>query len=102
MIALLALSVDIELVSSSARVTSVKSQQGQSVSERHPDPKIRPQVYLGPIKISLEVLVFKVPTFNRMIKSTQNNVDLNADFCLIDILLNFFLGNLMRMEIWFE
>ena len=48
-IALLALSVSIELVSSSARVTSVKSQQGlltQSLTEGHPDPKIGPQVYL--------------------------------------------------------
>ena len=83
----MALSASIELISSSARVTSVKSHKPLSRSERHPDPKIRPQVYLGPIKISLEVLVFKVPTFSRMIKSTQNNVDLNADFCLIDILV---------------
>ena len=50
-IALLALSVSIELVSSSARVTSVKSQQGVSLTDRHPDPKIGPQVYLGPIKM---------------------------------------------------
>ena len=53
----MALSVSIELVSSSARVTSVKSQQGvsvsQSVSDGHPDPNIGPQVYLGPIKMTL-------------------------------------------------
>ena len=36
--ALLALSVSIELLSSSARVTSVKFQQGVSLSEREPDP----------------------------------------------------------------
>ena len=50
----MALSVSIGLVSSSARVTSVKSTQGVSVTDgrtdRHPDPKIGPQVYLGPIK----------------------------------------------------
>ena len=49
-IALLTLSVGIDLVSSSARVTSVKSQQGVSLTDGHPDPKIGPQVYLGPIK----------------------------------------------------
>ena len=41
-IALLALSVIIGLVTSSARVTSVKSAKGVSVSERHPDTKIGP------------------------------------------------------------
>ena len=46
-IAQLTVSVSIELVSSSARVTSVKSQQ---VLDGHPDPTIGPQVYLGPIK----------------------------------------------------
>ena len=46
-IALLALLVSIEL---SARVTSVKSTQGLSVTDGNPDPKIGPQVYLGPIK----------------------------------------------------
>ena len=50
-IALLALSVSIELVSSSARVTSVKSYKPLVVSDGHPDPKIGPQGYLGPIKI---------------------------------------------------
>ena len=50
-IALLTLSVSIELVSSSARVTSVKSTQGGVRSDGHPDPKIGPQVYLGPIKM---------------------------------------------------
>ena len=50
-IALLTLSVGIDLVSSSARVTSVKFQKHDSVSDGHPDPKIGPQVYLGPIKI---------------------------------------------------
>ena len=49
-IAILALSVNIELVSSSARITSVKSQQGGVLTDGHPDPKIGPQVYLGPIK----------------------------------------------------
>ena len=49
-IALLALSASIELVSSSARVTSVKSQQGVGLTHWHPDPKIGPQVYLGPLK----------------------------------------------------
>ena len=47
----LPLSVSIDLVSSSARVTSVKSAKGVSVTDGHPDPKIGPQVYLGPIKI---------------------------------------------------
>ena len=42
----MALSVSIELVSSSARVTSVKSTQGLLVCDGHPDPKIG----LGPIK----------------------------------------------------
>ena len=50
-IALLALSVGIELVSSLARVTSVKFQQGVVLTHWHPDPKIGPQVYLGPIKM---------------------------------------------------
>ena len=49
----MALSVSIELVSSSARVTSVKSYKRLGVSDGHPDPKIGPQVYLGPIKITL-------------------------------------------------
>ena len=40
--ALLALSVSIELVSSSARVTSVKSTQGLCVSDGHLDTKIGP------------------------------------------------------------
>ena len=44
------LTVCIELLSSSARVTPVKSTQGLSVTDGHPDPKIGPQVYLGPIK----------------------------------------------------
>ena len=47
----MALSVSIELVSSSARVTSVKSAKGGVWSDGHPDPKIGPQVYLGPIKM---------------------------------------------------
>ena len=42
--------VSIELVSSSTRVTSAKSAQRLSLKDRHPDPKIGPQVYLGPIK----------------------------------------------------
>ena len=49
-IALLALLVSIKLVSSSARVTSVKS-QGLWRTDGHPDPKIGSQVYLGSIKI---------------------------------------------------
>ena len=47
----MALSVSIELLSSSARVTSVKSTQGLSLTDGHPDPKIGSQVYLGPVKI---------------------------------------------------
>ena len=47
----MALSVSIELVSLSARITSVKSHKGVLVTDGHPDPKIGPQVYLGPIKI---------------------------------------------------
>ena len=54
LIALLALSVDIDLVSSSARVTSVKSTKGVGLTEWHLNPKIGPQVYLGPIKTSRE------------------------------------------------
>ena len=46
---LLALSVSIQLVSSSAKVTSVKSAK-TSLSLRHSDPQIGPQVYLGPIE----------------------------------------------------
>jgi hypothetical protein len=57
-IALLALSVSIELVSSSARVTSVKSYKPLVVSDGHPDPKIGPQVYLGPIN-SLQMTIFQ-------------------------------------------
>ena len=52
-VALLALSVTIELVSSSARVTSVKFQQPLGLTDGHPDPKIGPQVYLGLINIFL-------------------------------------------------
>ena len=49
---LLASFVDIELVSPSARVTSVKlNQTSHSLTDGHPDPTIGPQVYLGPIKI---------------------------------------------------
>ena len=46
---------NIEVVSSSARVTSVKSTQGVGLTDGHPDPKIGPQVYLGPIKITPKV-----------------------------------------------
>ena len=45
----MALSVSFDLVSSSARVTSVKSNQ-TLLTHGHPDPTIGPQVYLGPIK----------------------------------------------------
>ena len=45
----MALSVSIELVSSLARVTSVKSTKGLSVTDGHPDTKIGPG-HLGPIK----------------------------------------------------
>ena len=48
--ALLTLSVSIELVSLSARVTSVKSTQVAHSGDGHPDPTIGHQVYLGPIK----------------------------------------------------
>ena len=48
----MALSVSFELASSSARVTSVKSHKPLRVSDGHPDPKIGPQVYLGPIKMT--------------------------------------------------
>ena len=48
--AFLALAVGIDLVTSSARVPSVKSQKCLSLTERHLDPTIGPQVYLGPIK----------------------------------------------------
>ena len=52
LIALLALSASIELVSSSARVTSIKFHKPLTHwrTDGHPDPKIGPQVYLGPIK----------------------------------------------------
>ena len=65
----MALSVSIELVSSSARVTSVKFHKGVLVSDRHPDPKIGPQVYLGPIKILFKTDFF--PVFN-LIKYSFN------------------------------
>ena len=50
MIALLASSVGIELLSLSARVTSGKSAKGVRRSLRHPDPNIGPQAHLGSIK----------------------------------------------------
>ena len=56
----LALSVGIDLVSSSARVTSVKSQQGLGLSDGQPDPKIGPQVYLGPIKSHKAMDIFRM------------------------------------------
>ena len=49
-IAILTLLVSIGLVSSSARVTSVKSAKGVLLTDGHPDPKIGPQGHLGPIK----------------------------------------------------
>ena len=52
--ALLASSVSIELVSSPARVTSVKFQQGQLET-------LGTQVYLGPIKMSSEMEVALPP-----------------------------------------
>ena len=63
-IALLTLSVGIDLVSSSARVTSVKFQKHDLLSDRHPDPKIGPQVYLGPIKrwSKLKICTFIIST----------------------------------------
>ena len=51
-IALLTLSVGIDLVSSSARVTSQRCLT-YGHPDGHPDPKIGPQVYLGPIKTHL-------------------------------------------------
>ena len=53
-IAILTLSVSIDLVSSSARVTSVKSAKGVLLTDGHPDPKIGPQGRLGPIKNSID------------------------------------------------
>ena len=50
----LVLKVSIELVSSPARVTSVKFQQGQLET-------LGPQVYLGPIKMSSEMEVALPP-----------------------------------------
>ena len=53
-IALLTTSVGIKLLSSSARVTSVKSTNGLGPlgwSHLHQDTKIGPQGHLGPIKI---------------------------------------------------
>ena len=61
----MALSVSIELVSSLARVTSVKFQQGVVLTHGHPDPKIGPQVYLGPIKIE------------RLVESVRNETELS-------------------------
>ena len=46
------MSSGIKLVSSSARVKSVKPAKHLVVTDGHPDPKIGPQVYLGPIKIT--------------------------------------------------
>ena len=65
----MALSVSIELVSSSARVTSVKSYKRLGVCDGHPDPKIGPQVYLGPIKIK-HFKLFQ-PNFNVIIVDTD-------------------------------
>ena len=61
----MALSVGIELVSSSARVTSVKSYKRLGVCDGHPDPKIGPQVYL--------IKHFKLfqPNFNVIIVDTD-------------------------------
>ena len=76
-IALLALSVSIELVSSSARVTSVKSQQGVLRTDGHPDPKIGPQVYLGPIKMLM-------PNLNCTIAQRQSRTHPNSGGSDID------------------
>ena len=50
--ALLALSVSIEFVYSSARVTSVKFAKPPSLSLRDSNPQIGPQGHLGPINIT--------------------------------------------------
>ena len=71
-IALLALSVSIELVSSSARVTSVKFHKGVLVSDRHPDPKIGPKVYLGPIKTG-EMVRGAFPKMTHALLDHSNN-----------------------------
>ena len=73
-ISLLAISVSIELVSSSARVTSVKSAKPLSLTHWHPDPKIGPQVNLGPIKTDKEKGCFGVytETIGRGFQGTGN------------------------------
>ena len=73
----MALSVSIDLVSSSARVTSVKFQKHHVRTDGHPDPKIGPQVYLGPIKITafMEFLgIFLIADFPKHIVCKHTNI----------------------------
>ena len=65
----LALLVSIELISSLARVTPVKSQKGLLLSDGHPDPKIGPQVYLGPIKKTYSTNVGHIKTITNFLKT---------------------------------
>ena len=68
----------IELLSSSARVTSVKSTKGVGVCDGHPDPKIGPQVYLGPIKSKI---TFK----SELKKSFQGSMSWNSLKAQLDV-----------------
>ena len=56
-------SVGIELLSASARVTSIKSAKGVGVTDIGPDPKIGPQGHLGPIKTKLEQMFHLLSIF---------------------------------------
>ena len=60
-IALLASSAGVELPSSSARVTSVKSAKPLGGSELHQDPQIGPQGHLGPIKVHVSEDICRTP-----------------------------------------
>ena len=79
----MALSVGIELVSSLARVTSVKFQQGVAVSDGHPDPKIGTQVYLIKITGLLGNFFLNVSSQNTLcvtLKSPKNRPKISIEY----------------------
>ena len=108
-IVLFALSVSIDLVSSSARVTSVKSAKGGRTDRQtdirtsgHPDPKIGPQVYLGPIKtpiiIIIIIIIFAVCWSTLLVSDTLWLSSLSGlNFGTYEI-LDFFLTNRQTLK----
>ena len=112
-IALLALSASIELVSSSARVTSVKSNQTlltHSLTYWQPDPTIGPQVYLGPIKMGGEVIHLFRSAVGRVerdqlkyskIRTKDKFVD-QFNYWLIDSCFELLSPKLWSIELWYQ